>query len=132
MLVENVVEETIEEGDVQAILLSTSFSTGYGQSYDYDINDLKNIVKSPPKYIKITRTPVNGEIVVKKFGKDVVLQAGDIVDTDLMKEFLYDQGENTCTSENPGSCTDGFSYIPYGEWIGTGDYQRTNIKISPR
>jgi hypothetical protein len=37
---ETVIEETIEEGEAEPIMLSTSFSTGYGKSYEYDVSDL--------------------------------------------------------------------------------------------
>lgn len=68
LITENVIEETIVEGTTEAIMLSTAFNTGFGKSYDYNIKDLKNIVKSRPSYVKITRTPINGELVVKKLG----------------------------------------------------------------
>ena len=78
------VEETVEDGIAAPILLSTSFSTGYGQSYDYDVHDLKHIVNSRPSYIKITKTPINGELVVKKLGQNVVLQEGDVVEASML------------------------------------------------
>lgn len=81
---ETTVEETVEEGKVEAIQLSTTFSTGYGKSYDYHIADLKDIVRGKPTYIKITRTPLNGELVVKRLGQNVVLQAGDVVETSML------------------------------------------------
>lgn len=130
-IAETVVEETVEEGTAEAILLSTTFSSGYGNSYNYEMSDLRDVVRNRPSYIKITRTPINGEIVVKKLGQNVVLQAGDVIETSMLEEFLYDQGSDVCTAENLGRCTDGFSYIPYGEWVGTGDYQKTSIRISP-
>lgn len=73
MVSETTVEETVEEGKAEPIMLSTSFSTGYGKSYEYDVADLQHIVKDAPSYIKITRTPINGEIVVKKLGQNIVL-----------------------------------------------------------
>jgi hypothetical protein len=127
LISENTIEETIEEGATEAIMLSTSFNTGFGKSYDYNIKELRNIVKSKPTYVKITRTPINGELIVKKLGQNVVLQAGDIVEASMLNEFMYDQGAEVCTAENQGRCTDGFSYIPYGEWTGLGEYQRTKI-----
>jgi hypothetical protein len=119
---ENVIEETIEEGTAEAILLSASFSSSNGHSYNYNINDLKDIVKNKPTYVKITRTPINGELIVKKLGQNVVLQVGDVIEATMLKEFMYYQGGEVCTSQNQGGCNDGFSYIPYGEWVGTGDY----------
>jgi hypothetical protein len=60
------------------------------------------------------------------------LSPGDVVETTLMESMVYDQGNDGCTTQDLGRCTDGFSYIPYGEWIGLGDYQKTSIKITPR
>jgi hypothetical protein len=114
LISENVIEENIEEGAAEAIMLSTSFNTGFGKSYDYNIKDLRNVVNNTPTYVKITKTPINGELIVKKLGQNVVLQAGDIVEASMLKEFIYDQGTEVCTAENQGRCTDGFSYIPYG------------------
>lgn len=129
---ENVVEETIKEGTTEAIMLSASFQTGYDSSYEYNVKDLSKIVKSAPTYIKVTKTPINGELIVKKLGKDVVVQEGDIVETSMLKDFTYYQGGKVCTAKDLGRCTDAFSYIPYGEWVGTGEYQKTNIKINTR
>jgi hypothetical protein len=60
-----VVEETIEENDeAEAINLSTVFGPTENLSYQYNIDELKDIVKSPPTYVKITKVPAYGKIAV--------------------------------------------------------------------
>jgi hypothetical protein len=62
------VEDSFDEEEAAPLQLSASFSSGYGESYQYDINDLQDVVTSRPSYVKITKTPVQGELVVKKLG----------------------------------------------------------------
>jgi len=60
------VTETIEEGEAEAINLSASFTPSESTSYNYNINDLKDVVKKrPPTYVKITSVPAHGKIIVK-------------------------------------------------------------------
>lgn len=54
-----------------------------------------------------------------------------MVETEMLKNFVYDQGEEACTTANQGRCDDTFSYIPYGSWVGSGKFQTTQIKIKP-
>jgi hypothetical protein len=49
----------------------------------------------------------------------------------MLKDFIYDQGENVCSQQDQSRCDDEFNYIPYGEWVGYGEYQKTEIKITP-
>jgi len=77
-----------------------------------------NLINKAPTYIKITRTPRNGELVVKKMGEQVVLNEGDLIETSMLKNFVYNQGHKGCGTENQAACTDNFNYIPYGEWVG--------------
>jgi len=53
-------------------------------------------------------------------GEWIVLRKGDMIETELLKNFIYDQGEHVCTIENQARCDDKFSYIPYGSWTGLG------------
>lgn len=64
-------------------------------------------------------------------GEWVVLRKGDLIETEQLNGFIYDQGEETCNIENQGRCDDEFSYIPYGRWTGHGEYQTTQINITP-
>lgn len=57
----NVVETNIEEeGEAEAIQLSNAFSSSDNASYQYHLGDLKDIIKRPPTYVKITRVPQHG------------------------------------------------------------------------
>ena len=64
-------------------------------------------------------------------GEWVILKKGDMVETEMLNNFVYDQGEETCYVENQGRCDDTFSYIPYGQWVGHGKFQTTQINIKP-
>jgi len=44
----------------------------------------------PPRYIKITKLPKYGNIVVKKQGKLIVLNEGDYIEAHVFKNFIYD------------------------------------------
>lgn len=64
-------------------------------------------------------------------GEWVVLNKGDMIETALLDNFIYDQENTVCTMEDKTRCDDEFSYIPYGEWVGYGEYQKTEIKLTP-
>lgn len=64
-------------------------------------------------------------------GEWVVLRRGDMIDAKLLKNFIYDQEGKTCTVSDQSRCTDEFKYIPYGRWTGSGQYQTTEIKLTP-
>lgn len=81
--------------------------------------------------MKITKTPKNGDLVVKKLGKQVVINEGDMVEASILKDFVYNQGENVCNTENEANCKDSFNYVSYGEWVGKGPQQQSTIKINP-
>lgn len=76
--------------------------------------------QQPPAYVKITKTPKNGDLVVKKMGKQVVLNEGDMVESSVLKDFVYNQGKNVCNSDNEINCKDSFNYVSYGQWVGKG------------
>lgn len=94
-------------------------------AYQYELSDLKHVVKTPPSFVKITRVPRNGNLIVKKLGEWIALREGDLIETDMLNSFVYDQGDEVCTINNKDRCDDQFSYIPYGEWTGRGEYQST-------
>lgn len=66
--------------------------------------------------------PKNGNIVVKKLGKWTIINKNDIVDTKMLKDFIYDQGENGCSEKQQNKCDDEFKFVPFGEWKGQGEY----------
>jgi hypothetical protein len=55
-------------------------------------------------------------------GDWVVVRPGDMIETEQLKKFVYDQGDSPCSIDNLGQCNDEFSYIPYGKWTGYGEY----------
>jgi len=61
----NLIEGDVEEGTAEPINLSASFYQDIGPSYSYDVADKAEVEKKPPAYIKITKTPKYGSIVVK-------------------------------------------------------------------
>lgn len=54
-----------------------------------------------------------------------------MIESSMLKDFIYDQGDKVCSQQDQTKCDDQFSYIPYGEWVGYGDYQKTEIKLTP-
>ena len=111
--------------------MSASFFSDIGPSYEYDIEEISKLEEKPPTYVKITKTPKNGDLVVKKMGKQVVLNEGDMVHSSILKDFVYNQGKNVCNTENETNCKDTFNYVSYGEWVGKGPQQQSTIKINP-
>jgi hypothetical protein len=68
----NVVVETVEEQSAETIQLKATFQSSY-DTYDYQVSDVKSSVKDTPAFVKITKVPSNGSIVVQKQGEWVVL-----------------------------------------------------------
>lgn len=62
---QNTIEGNFEEGVAKPIELSASFYQDIGPSYTYDITDKLVTDSKPPAYIKITKVPQNGDLVVK-------------------------------------------------------------------
>lgn len=61
----NVVTETVEEAKAETIQLKATFQPSY-DTYSYQVSDLKNSVQDTPAFVKITKVPFNGNIVVQK------------------------------------------------------------------
>jgi len=89
------------------------------------------VEKKPPAYVKITKVPKHGNLVVKQRGQQVVLTEGDLVQTSIFKNFVYDQGRDVCSTKNEAKCQDSFSYVTYSEWVGKGPQQTSDIEINP-
>jgi len=45
--------------------LSAEFYEDIGPSYEYDVTDKIEVESNPPAYIKVTKIPKHGNIVVK-------------------------------------------------------------------
>lgn len=128
---QNKIEGDFEEGVAKPINLSASFFSDIGPAYTYDVEDKNQNENKPPAYIKITKIPKYGDLVVKKFGKQVVLNVGDIVEVKIFKDFTYDQGKKACNRDNMDKCQDSFSYVTMSEWVGKGPTQQSVISINP-
>lgn len=61
----NLITGDVEEGTAEPINLSASFYNDIGPSYTYDVLDKASLETRPPAYIKITKVPEYGNIVVK-------------------------------------------------------------------
>jgi hypothetical protein len=133
----NMIEANVEEvsddieaveGDVEekaeAIQLSASFINP-GQGYEYNVQDISKIEQQVPTYIQITQVPQHGNLVIKKFGEEVVLNQGDFVETAQFKNFTYDQQgmATSCGTGQADKCKDTFSYMTFGQWVGKGRLQ---------
>jgi hypothetical protein len=94
--------------------LSATFFEDIGEAYEYNLGEISMLEQQPPAYVKITKTPKNGDLVVKKMGKQVVLNEGDMVESSVLKDFVYNQGKNVCNSDNEINCKDSFNYVSYG------------------
>lgn len=55
-------------------------------------------------------------------GEWIVLRKGDLIEAQMLKNFIYDQDEQACTFSDQTRCNDEFKYIPYGKWTGYGGY----------
>jgi hypothetical protein len=52
----------------------------------------------------------------KAFGKERIIEVGDIVPADSMSSFIYDQEDDECTTDNKDNCQDTFSFVPLSSW----------------
>lgn len=64
-------------------------------------------------------------------GEWVILRKGDLIDTQMLNDFIYQQGDNACSVENQTKCDDEFSFIPFGRLTGAGEYQTSKINLTP-
>ena len=80
LLIEATIEEKTDDADgdddkeekAEAINLSASF-VNPEKGYEYNINDIETIERKAPAYVQITKVPQHGNLVIKKFGNQVVL-----------------------------------------------------------
>ena len=76
--------------------------------------------------------PKNGKILTyEDDGSQKELQVGDIISTETMKNFSYNQGAEFCSSDNTEKCKDSFVYTTMGSWVGEGVEKETQIKLTP-
>jgi len=113
-------------------MLSASFENEVGTAYNYDVEDKLKQDTLPPSAIQINELPKNGKIITTdNDGNLRELKVGDIVSTEEMKSFSYDQGNNMCSSGNKGKCKDSFQYTTMSSWVGTGAESESMINLTP-
>lgn len=103
------IDGEVADGKAEPVKLSTSFEKDAGTVYTYNVEDKLVQDTLPPSAIQITKLPKNGKILTK--GHDGVsreLKVGDVVSTEEMKSFRYDQGADLCSSDKKAKCKDSF------------------------
>ena len=50
----------------------------------------------PPAAIQITKLPTKGQIRVKEFGRERIVEVGDLIPKEIMSTIIYDQGSERC------------------------------------
>lgn len=112
--------------------MSTSFENDAG-SYEYTVHDKLQQDTLPPSAIQITKVPAHGKILTKGHdGATRELKVGDIVPTDAMKNFSYDQGKTPCTKATSARCKDSFDYTTMSSWVGKGVEAEAGITLTPK
>jgi len=128
----NVIEGEVEEGQAEPVMLTTNFEEVVGIQYNYKVEDKLEQDTLPPSSILIEKLPKNGKILTTNHdGSMRELKVGDVVGTETMKNFSYDQGEEPCTSENKDKCEDSFTYTTMSSWVGTGIESESEINLTP-
>jgi len=128
----DVIEGEVADGEAEPVNLSASFEQNIGTRYQFNVRDKLRQDQAPPSAIQIERLPKHGKMLVTEHDGTVrELKVGDIVSTELMANFKYDQGENICSSENKALCEDKFQYTTMSSWVGTGMESEAQIKLTP-
>lgn len=113
-------------------MLSTTFEQDIGVDYNYDVEDKLKQDTLPPSSIQINELPKNGKILTTEHDGTIrELKVGDIVSTDSLKNFSYDQGSELCGTDNEEKCSDSFKYTTMSSWIGAGVESESMINLTP-
>lgn len=87
------VPEVKEGGEAEPVNLSTTFEKEMGTVYSYELDEKVKQDRMPPSAIEIRKVPKKGKIITKtNDGSTRELKVGDIVSTEELKSFKYDQG----------------------------------------
>lgn len=116
-------ETAVIEGEISGgrATLSTGLENQINNLYEFTVNDKLRQDAAPPSAIKIEKLPQHGKILVTEHdGTTRELQVGDIISTQLMANFKYEQGEDSCSIQNDTKCTDEFLYSTLSSWVGIG------------
>lgn len=116
-------EDSVIEGEIAGgkAILSTQLSHMTNNQYEFTVKDKLRQDAAPPAAIKIERLPKHGKILITEHdGSIKQLAIGDIISTQLMANFKYEQGENGCSMTNQEQCNDQFMYSTLSSWVGIG------------
>jgi len=127
-------EDSVIEGEIAGgkAILSTQLSHMTNNQYEFTVKDKLRQDAAPPAAIKIERLPKHGKILITEHdGSIKQLAIGDIISTQLMANFKYEQGENGCSMTNQEQCNDQFMYSTLSSWVGIGQEAQAQIKLTP-
>jgi hypothetical protein len=127
-------QTSLIEGEISGgkAMLSTTLDQHKNTAYDFDMADKIRQDSAPPAAIKIERLPTHGKIVITQHdGTTKELKEGDIVQTEFMSNFKYEQGEEGCSIQKGELCNDQFLYSTLSSWIGYGQETQAEIKLTP-
>ena len=65
------------------------------------------------------------------YGKEKILEVGDIIPSESLEEMNYNQENEKCSNLNQDACKDSFSFIPLSSWMGEGYVSHSIIKLKP-
>lgn len=112
--------------------LSTGLESHTKNLYEFTVKDKLRQDAAPPSAIKIEKLPKHGKILITDHDGSVrALKIGDIVSTQLMSNFKYDQGKESCSIQDDSKCTDEFLYSTLSSWVGIGQESSAQIKLTP-
>ena len=112
--------------------MSTGLEEQVTNLYDFTVKDKLRQDAAPPSAIKIEKLPKHGKISVTEHDGSIrELKVGDVVSTQLMANFKYEQGEGSCSVHDQHKCDDQFLYSTLSSWVGMGPEAQAHIKLTP-
>jgi len=101
--------DAVIEGQVSGgkATLSTGLENQSNNAYEFRVQDKLRQDAAPPSSIKIEKLPKHGKILVTEHdGTTKELKVGDIISTQLMANFQYEQGTERCSIQDKSKCDD--------------------------
>jgi hypothetical protein len=128
-------QDVLIEGEIfdGKATLSAELEQYAGNHYEFKLQDKLRQDISAPAAVKIEQLPKHGKISVTEHDGTVrELKVGDVVPTQLMSKFVYEQGEEGgCSEQNEASCKDAILFSTVGTWFGFGQEASAWIKLTP-
>lgn len=126
--------DAVIEGEISGgkANLSTGLESQLNNLYQFSVKDKLRQDAAPPAAIKIEKLPKHGKILVTEHdGSTKELKVGDVISTQLMANFKYEQGEESCSIQDKSKCDDEFLYSTLSSWVGIGQEANAQIKLTP-